>query len=249
MELVRLIKLKAALIVSARLAEFLNARRKFVHLASKANVEHLLKLAHVNARNVLLKLCCVKLAVNAFPSLRGAMEFKIVRMMKSVAWQQLHRTLRKLQTSLQVGWPSFQEKSFNYTQFPSSAIIKKCPDPVCPPGFRIKQKEKGRGSRMMSRFSSGSDEDEDDKPQHQYYYIKAKYQASYEAILPISTNSKQQDVNAEECFEFVCLPLVEEGSEDYVDGRVDPKKCPEPKCPRGYMIRLSLVKAANECAK
>lgn len=101
---------------------------------------------------------------------------------------------------------------------------------------------------MSSRF--GDDEDEDDKPPwNSYYYIKAKYTASYEAILPISTKGDTQDVNNEECIEFVCIPLVDSGeSPDYVDGGTI-IKCQEPKCPAGYMMRLQLIKTANECAK
>lgn len=97
---------------------------------------------------------------------------------------------------------------------------------------------------------SSGEEDDNDRPQHQYYYIKAKYQASYEAILPISTNSKQQDINSEECFEFMCIPVVEDPDPDYVEapGRTE-IRCPEPKCPTGYMTRLQVVKNANECAK
>jgi hypothetical protein len=99
---------------------------------------------------------------------------------------------------------------------------------------------------MSSRF--GDDENEDDKPPvNSYYYIKAKYTASYEAILPISTKGDTQDVNSEECIEFVCIPLVESGEDpDYAEG---PIKCPEPRCPAGYMMRLQLIKTANECAK
>lgn len=104
----------------------------------------------------------------------------------------------------------------------------------------------------MSRFSdSGEDDDEDDdKPQHQFYYVKAKYQASYEAILPISTSAKKQNINAEECFEFMCIPIVDEPDPDYSsENEKRIVKCPEPKCPRGYMIRLQLRKDPNECAK
>jgi hypothetical protein len=97
---------------------------------------------------------------------------------------------------------------------------------------------------------SGEDDDEDDRPQHQYYYIKAKYQASYEAILPISTNSKQQDINSEECFEFMCVPVVDEPGPDAPEGEERTLvRCPEPKCPRGYMIRLQIQKTGEECAK
>lgn len=103
---------------------------------------------------------------------------------------------------------------------------------------------------MSSRFSDSSEDDDDDKPQHQYYYIKATYQASYEAILPISTNSKKQDVNSEECFEFMCVPIVDEPDPDYADGHQRTVvRCPEPKCPQGYMIRLQIVKTAAGCAK
>ena len=102
---------------------------------------------------------------------------------------------------------------------------------------------------MRNTINSG-EEEEDDRPQHQYYYIKAKYTASYEAILPISTSSKQQDVNSEECFEFMCVPVVDEPEPDYADGTERRAvRCPEPKCPRGYMIRLQIHKDANECAK
>lgn len=97
---------------------------------------------------------------------------------------------------------------------------------------------------------SSEDDDDDDKPQHQYYYIKAKYSASYEAILPISTNSKQQDINSEECFEFMCVPIVAEPEPDYSEGSERKLiRCPEPKCPRGFMIRLQIQKNSDECAK
>lgn len=104
---------------------------------------------------------------------------------------------------------------------------------------------------MMSRFSDSGEEEDNDKPQHQYYYIKAKYSMSYEAILPISTNSKQQDINSEECFEFMCVPVVAEPDEpDFAGGdqRVV-TRCPETKCPRGYTIRLQVEKTAAGCDK
>lgn len=75
--------------------------------------------------------------------------------------------------------------------------------------------------------------------------------ASYEAILPISTSANRQDINAEECFEFICVPIVDETSPDYAEGdtRVLTRRCPEPKCPKGYMIRLQIQKDAVQCAK
>lgn len=102
---------------------------------------------------------------------------------------------------------------------------------------------------MSSRFSD--DEEEDDKPQHQYYYIKAKYTASYEAILPISTSKDHQDINSEECFEFMCIPIVDSSeTPDYAqENQTKVIRCPEPKCPRGYMLRLQIQKSTNECAK
>lgn len=108
----------------------------------------------------------------------------------------------------------------------------------------MKQKQ-GRKSKMNSRF----DDDDDKPPERSYYYIKAKYTASYEAVLPISTKGDQQDINKEECIEFVCIPVVDsDENPDYVDGGAL-IKCPEPKCPTGYMMRLQLIKTANECAK
>lgn len=99
-------------------------------------------------------------------------------------------------------------------------------------------------------IDSDEDDEEDDKPQHQYYYIKAKYQASYESILPISTNSKQQDINSEECFQFICVPIVAEPDADYSDENArNIVRCPEPKCAQGYMIRLQIQKNSKECAK
>jgi hypothetical protein len=75
--------------------------------------------------------------------------------------------------------------------------------------------------------------------------------ASYEAILPISTSANREDINSEECFEFICVPTIDEsGSIDYAEG--DPKvvrRCPSPKCPQGYMIRLQIQKDRNQCAK
>jgi hypothetical protein len=101
-----------------------------------------------------------------------------------------------------------------------------------------------------SRFSDDED-DASDRPQHQYYYIKAKYTASYEAILPIATTKDKQDINAEECFEFMCIPIVDspEAPDYAVENQTKLIRCPEPKCPRGYMLRLQLQKTTNECAK
>jgi hypothetical protein len=96
------------------------------------------------------------------------------------------------------------------------------------------------------------DDDEDDKPQHQYYYVKQKFVASYEAILPISTSANREDINSEECFEFICVPTVDESSTDIDYAEGDPRvhrRCPQPKCPQGYMIRLQIQKDANQCAK
>ena len=138
---------------------------------------------------------------------------------------------------------------FNFCNY--QAITKKCPEPNCPPGFKVKQKSR-RKSKMSSRF--GDDEDDDDEDESlpsSYYYIKAKYSASFEAILPISMLN-QQGVDNEECIEFVCIPMVEPVEQpDYAEGGfpgID-IKCPEPKCPTGYMMKLQLVKTANECAK
>ncbi|KAL7040824.1 hypothetical protein ACKWTF_000531 [Chironomus riparius] len=141
-----------------------------------------------------------------------------------------------------------EQPSITVNRTETITITKKCPDPSCPPGFAIKPK-KSRKSKMSSRFSD--DEEEDDKPQHQYYYIKAKYTASYEAILPISTSKDQQDINSEECFEFMCIPIVDSAEiPDYAqENQTKIIRCPEPKCPRGYMLRLQIQKSANECAK
>lgn len=99
-------------------------------------------------------------------------------------------------------------------------------------------------------ISISSEDEDDDRPQHQYYYIKAKYTASYEAILPISTNSKQQDVNSEECLEFMCVPVVDDVEPNYAGENARAlARCTEPKCPRGYMIRLQIQKDSDQCAK
>lgn len=135
-----------------------------------------------------------------------------------------------------------------YSKYLLIAITKKCPDPSCPPGFTIKPK-KSRKSKMDTRF--GPDDEDDDRPQHQYYYIKAKYSASYEAILPISTSKDKQDINSEECFEFICLPTVSsEETPDYAhENKTILTRCPEPICPKRYMIKLQIQKSADECAK
>lgn len=96
-------------------------------------------------------------------------------------------------------------------------------------------------------MSSSSKEEDDEVPTHQHYYIKATYSASYEAVLPISTTSKQQDINDEKCLEYMCVPIVTEPDPD-TDQRI-PIKCKEPKCPRGYMLHLEIQKDANQCAK
>lgn len=102
---------------------------------------------------------------------------------------------------------------------------------------------------MSSRFS---DDDDDEKPPvNTYYYIKAKYTASYEAILPISMSGDREDINSEDCIEFMCLPKYETtDSPDYAEMSTErPIRCSEPKCPKGYMMKLQLIKSANECAK
>lgn len=144
----------------------------------------------------------------------------------------------------------FLKNLINFYVFKFPAVVKKCPDPVCPPGFIMKPK-KSRKSKMMTNTRFSDDEDEDDKPQHQYYYIKAKYQASYEAILPISTSKDRQDINSEECFEFICIPVVDSGEipPEYGQENQTAIKCLEPKCPRGYMMKLQIQKTGNECAK
>lgn len=72
---------------------------------------------------------------------------------------------------------------------------------------------------------------------------------SYEAILPISTNSKQQDINSEKCFEFMCIPIVAEPDPEYAEEiERTITRCPEPKCPRGEMIRLQIQKNSKDCA-
>lgn len=131
------------------------------------------------------------------------------------------------------------------TFFVLSAILKKCPEIACPPGFQVKP-IKSRKSKMMSRFSD-STEDEDDvdiptKPQ--FYYIKANYQASYEAILPISTSAKGRDINEEECYRFLCAPIVED-SPDYFEGGAP--NCPTARCPNGYTIKLQDTKSKRPC--
>jgi hypothetical protein len=133
------------------------------------------------------------------------------------------------------------------------AITKKCPDPECPPGTRLKPKLK-RKSKMSSRFSPDENDynEDNDKPQHQYYYIKAKYQASYEAILPISKTQDGEDINSEECFEFMCIPIVEETEGLPENAEEKPriiKRCPEPKCPPGYTLNLIFVQTKDECAR
>lgn len=44
----------------------------------------------------------------------------------------------------------------NYQPSPFSVITKKCPDPTCPPGFRMKEK-KAKMAKMSSRFSDRFD--------------------------------------------------------------------------------------------
>lgn len=76
--------------------------------------------------------------------------------------------------------------------------------------------------------------------------MKAKYAASYEAYLPISS-IQTDDPMKDKCKEFICIPLVSEP--DYADGEEKRLVCPEPKCPKGYIIRLEIAKSPNECAK
>lgn len=103
---------------------------------------------------------------------------------------------------------------------------------------------------MSSRFDDGDDEEK--PPKNTYYYIKAKYTASYEAVLPISMVDGIQEVNSEKCIEFVCLPMVEgeDQTPDYgSESTQRPIRCIEPKCPKGYIMKLELMKTANECPK
>lgn len=131
--------------------------------------------------------------------------------------------------------------------FVVTAIMKKCPEIACPPGFEVKP-IKSRKSKMMSRFSDDTENESDaqipSKPQ--FYYIKANYQASYEAILPISTSARGRDINQEECYRFMCVPTVDD-SLDYAGMEVNPLSCPEPKCPNGYMIKLEATKSTRPC--
>lgn len=129
----------------------------------------------------------------------------------------------------------------------SKNITKKCPVPTCPEGFLVKERKAPRKSKMLSsRFAN----DDDDPPQQQYYYIKAKYTATYEAMLPIST-SKQDDINSEQCIEFICVPIVHDPTDvDYGDETFNKTtRCSEPKCPPGYIIRLQILTKPQQCAK
>lgn len=48
----------------------------------------------------------------------------------------------------------------------------------------------------------------------------------------------------------MCIPIVDEQEPDYSEGSERKLvRCPEPKCPLGYMIRLQLTKTADACAK
>lgn len=80
-------------------------------------------------------------------------------------------------------------------------------------------------------------------PQH--YYIRAKYTASFEALLPTSNVDMP---SSESCIQFMCVPKVEDESPDYGTG--DDRsltRCKEPFCPKGYEINLLPVKTPNEC--
>ena len=100
---------------------------------------------------------------------------------------------------------------------------------------------------MSSRFDDG----EDDVEKLKFYYIKAKYTASYEAVLPVSMTGDQDESNMEKCIEFVCLPMVdgEDLTPDYGSENTVKPICLEPKCPKGYIMKLELMKTANECPK
>ena len=106
----------------------------------------------------------------------------------------------------------------------------------------------------MSRFSDSEKDEEDenyDRPtkKPQLYYIKANYQASYEAILPISATAKGRDINQEECYKFMCIPVVEEPSpENANEITTIVVRCPESKCPNGYKIKMQSTKTAKQCA-
>ena len=128
------------------------------------------------------------------------------------------------------------------------AILKKCPEMACPPGFEVKP-IRSRNPKMTSRFAD-SEEDSSDSQEPpmkpQFYYIKANYQVSYEAVLPISTSARGQDINQEECYRFMCIPVVD-NSPDYAEQEITFLSCPDPKCPNGYMIKLQATKSGRKC--
>lgn len=128
------------------------------------------------------------------------------------------------------------------------AILKKCPEVACPPGFEVKP-IKTRKSKMMSRFSDSEEDDSEDEPptKPQFYYIKANYQASYEAVLPISTSARGRDINQEECYRFMCIPIVDTSPDYYTENERPPLSCPDAKCPNGYLIKFQPKKSATSC--
>lgn len=104
---------------------------------------------------------------------------------------------------------------------------------------------------MMSRFSDSEEDDSEDEPptKPQFYYIKAKYQASYEAVLPISTSARGRDINQEECYRFMCIPIVDNSPDYATENERSFLSCPDAKCPNGYLIKLQPKKSATSCQR
>lgn len=116
-------------------------------------------------------------------------------------------------------------------------IEKSCPDPVCPPGFKINIL--GKKERKASAiFGGGSKAPE-------VYRAVGKPNTLTEDLLGVS--DELDETEEETCDEFECVP----DRPKQVTKEQTPVKCPEPNCPAGYEVVMDVtqIPSPNQCIK
>lgn len=130
--------------------------------------------------------------------------------------------------------------------FSLPVITKECPDPSCPPGFRVKLSDKPQVRKMSPMFQQQSIAPPV-KTKLKNSYRKTASRSNWEQnTLPQPTKTIAKLTREENCVEFICLPVKPEGTVAIRDFQ-----CPEPKCPLGYEVLMDKLKPTNpyECAK
>lgn len=120
-------------------------------------------------------------------------------------------------------------------------IVKKCPEPKCPPGFYVKvtSPKKTKTSAMLNSADAPSAEDVDS-----FFKESDEDNTELHSKLPLPKDAKRKKKDEFACVEYDCIP--ERATSVTKQEQI---VCPPPSCPSGYEVVFEKTPLAAACSK